>query len=119
MDGGPSESLCQEPTRYDLLVAKWCTVTVTDSKGQRHSVDVRAESSFDAAHLYVTTAKAQSPAFVPEPLPQPTLLTKFEISADGKIHYVDGSVLQKWIRKRRGELKGPKGFLFNQRPTLE
>jgi hypothetical protein len=105
--------------RYDFRVAKWCTVIVTDSKGQRHSVDVRAESSFDAAHLFVATAKAQSPAFVPEPLPQPTLLTRFEVSADGKILHVDGEALQRWILKRRGELTGPKGLLFGQRPTLE
>jgi hypothetical protein len=27
--------------------------------------------------------------------------------------------LQSWIVKRRGELKGPKGLLFSQRPTLD
>ncbi len=100
------------------LVAKWCTVTVTDSAGKRHSIDVRAESSFDAAHLYVATAKAQSPAFVPEPPPVPTLTTRFEISADGKIHNVEGDALQRWILSRQEVLKGPKGLLFSRRPTL-
>lgn len=99
-----------------VFVAKWCTVTVTDSKGKRHSIDVRAESSFDAAHLYLTTAKSQPPSVVPDPLPVPGLKTTFEISAEGKIHHVDGSALQKWILKRRGELNGPKGFLLLSDP---
>jgi hypothetical protein len=105
--------------RYHFLVAKWCTVTVTDSDGKRHSVDVRAESSFDAAHLFLTTAKSQSPAFVPEPLPIPTTQTIFEITAEGKVHRVESLALQKWILKRRGELRGPRGFLFSQRPAIE
>jgi hypothetical protein len=37
---------------------RWATVTVTDSKGQRHSVDVYARSTCDAAHLFVTHARA-------------------------------------------------------------
>jgi hypothetical protein len=101
------------------LVAKGCTVTVTDSDGKRHSIDVRAESSFDAAHLYLTTAKAQSPAMMPEPLPEPGLATVLEIVADGKIHHVRARHFQRWIVKRRGELKEPKGFLFNQRRAME
>jgi hypothetical protein len=105
--------------RYHFLVAKWCTVTVTDLDGKRHSVDVRAESSFDAAHLFLTTAKSQSPAVLPEPLPIPAAHTIFEISAEGKIHRVEALALQKWILKRRGELTGPKGFLFGQRPAIE
>jgi hypothetical protein len=44
----------------------------------RHSVDVRAESSFDAAHLFLTTAKSHAPSVVPEPLPVPNLKTVFE-----------------------------------------
>jgi len=35
----------------------WCTVTVTDANGRRHSLDVIASSTYDAAHLYVTHAK--------------------------------------------------------------
>jgi hypothetical protein len=29
-------------------------VTVTDGDGKRYSVDVNADSSYDAAHLYLT-----------------------------------------------------------------
>jgi hypothetical protein len=36
---------------------RWCTVTVTDPDGRRHSVDVQAMSTFDAAHLFVVEAK--------------------------------------------------------------
>jgi hypothetical protein len=31
-------------------VANWATVTVTDKHGVRHSIDVKAESTYDAAH---------------------------------------------------------------------
>ena len=37
-----------------FCMGKWCTVTVTDGEGKRYSVDVNAESSYDAAHLYLT-----------------------------------------------------------------
>ena len=37
-----------------LGMGKWCTVTVTDSEGKRYSLDVNADSSCDAAHLYLT-----------------------------------------------------------------
>jgi hypothetical protein len=63
--------------------------------------------------------QGRSPAVVPEPLPIPTLGTEFEISAEGKVHRVKGAALQRWILKRRGELNGPKGFLFSQRPALD
>jgi hypothetical protein len=43
----------------------------------------------------------------------------FEIVIDGKVYRVEGKALQRWIVKRRSELNGPKGFLFNQRPLLE
>jgi hypothetical protein len=39
---------------------RWCTVTVADEDGRRHSLDVQASSTFDAAHLYVAHAKKQS-----------------------------------------------------------
>jgi hypothetical protein len=32
---------------------------------------------------------------------------------------VEGVALQRWIVNQREELKGPKGYLFSQRPTLE
>src|SRR5580704_17276262 len=38
---------------------RWCTVTVTDQDGRRHSVDVQATSTFDAAHLFVVEAKKE------------------------------------------------------------
>jgi hypothetical protein len=52
--------------RYTASMAeKWCTVTVTDAEGRRHSVDVQAVSTYDAAHIYVTHAKAQPGAGIP------------------------------------------------------
>ena len=39
-----------------LMPDRWCTVTVTDVEAGRHSLDLPASSTFDAAHLYVTQA---------------------------------------------------------------
>jgi len=93
---------------------KWCTVTVTDSEGKRYSLDVNATSSYDAAHLYLTHVKG-NPA---SRFPVPTTSTVFEVVTDGRILRVDGYRLKKWIETRREEWKGPRGFLFQQRPLI-
>jgi hypothetical protein len=92
----------------------WCMVTVTDAAGRRHSLDVIASSTYDAAHLYVTHAKAQPRAG----LPVPTLTTVFEVVNGGKVYTVEGAALQRWIEQRGQEWKGPKGMLFRRRPAL-
>jgi len=97
------------------MAGKWCTVTVTDNEGRRHSVDVQATSSYDAAHLYVVNAKGQPAA----QLPLPTLATVFEVVTNGKVYRVEGKALQRWILARRQEWKGPRGMLFSQRPALD
>src|ERR1019366_7570626 len=63
---------------------RWCTVTVTDQDGRRHSVDVQATSTFDAAHLFVVEAKKERAVG----LPKPTLATVFEVVAAGKVYRV-------------------------------
>jgi hypothetical protein len=98
-----------------LELMRWCTVTVTDPDGRRHSIDVQATSTFDAAHLFVVEAKQERAVG----LPKPTLATVFEVVAAGKIYHVTGTALQRWIVERRGSWKGPKGYLFCQRPGLE
>jgi len=95
-------------------VAKWCTVTTTDGEGRRHSLDVQAESSYDAAHLYVCHVK-NMPA---SGFPIPTTSTTFEVVANGKILTVSGRSLRKWIHVRREEGKGPRGMLFKKRPMI-
>jgi hypothetical protein len=94
---------------------RWATVTVTDSEGRRHSVDAYAASSYDAAHLFLVHAKGDPR----NGLPPVNASTIFEVVADGRIHHVQGAALQRWILKQRQERKGPAGFLFYQRPTLE
>jgi len=94
---------------------RWATVTVTDASGRRHSVDVCASSTFDAAHLFITHAKADPR----NGIPRPTVETVFEVVIDGKVHRVAGRALQRWIVKQRQERKGPAGMLFSQRPALE
>jgi hypothetical protein len=78
-------------------------------------VDVRAASTFDAAHLYVMHAKTQPETVIP-PL---TPATVFEVVIDGKVHMVVGQALQSWIVKERAERNAPRGLLFSRRPTLE
>jgi hypothetical protein len=87
---------------------------VTDKDGRRHSLDVPAKSTFDAAHLYVVHAKTNGAGRFPVPTPA----TVFEVVTDGRLYRVSGVDLQAWILKRRAELNGPKGYLFSQRPTL-
>jgi hypothetical protein len=95
-------------------VAKWCSVTTTDGDGKRYSLDVQAESSYDAAHLYLCHVKN-----IPGcEFPIPTTSTTFEVVARGKILRVSGARLRKWIEKRREEWKGPRGLLFKQRPII-
>jgi hypothetical protein len=87
-------------------------VTVTDGDGKRYSVDVNADSSYDAAHLYLTHVRGNlSCGF-----PIPTTSTEFEVVTGGRINHVQGGRLKKWIENRRSEWKGPKGMLFSQRP---
>jgi len=73
-----------------------------DADGRRHSLDVIASSTYDAAHLYVTHAKAQPQAG----LPVPSLATIFEVVNGGKVYTVEGAALQRWIEQRRQEWKG-------------
>jgi len=82
-------------------------------------MDLFAQSTYDAAHLYVTAAKSKDAAMLPSRGPLPTVATVFEVVADGKIFHVKGVALQRWIIKRREELGGPAGFLFRQRPGLD
>jgi hypothetical protein len=89
-------------------------VTVTDLDGRRHSVDVLADSTYDAAHLFVVEAKEKRAVG----LPKPTRATVFEVVTDGKIFRVAGAALQRWIVERREKWNGPKGYLFRKRPGL-
>ena len=93
------------------FVPKCCTVTVTDPDGRRHSLDVQATSTFDAAHLSgVVEAKKERAVG----LPKPTLAAVFEVVADGKVYRVKGEALQKWIVERRQRWNGLKGLHVHQ-----
>ena len=94
---------------------RWCTVTVTDESGKRHSLDLQAASTYDAAHLFVVEAKKERAVG----LPKPTLTTVFEVVAGGRVYRVDGTALQRWIVEKRQAWNGPKGYLFSKRPGLE
>jgi hypothetical protein len=96
-------------------VAKWCTVTTTDGAGKRYSLDVLADSSYDAAHLYLCHVK-NTPGCS---FPIPTTSTTFEVVANRNVLMVSGAKLRQWIRKQREERKnGPRGMLFRQRHDI-
>ena len=80
---------------YRSVPERWCTVTVTDEEGRRHSLDVQACSTFDAAHLYVAHTKTNPGAL----LPPPTLATIFEVVTSGRVYRVNGAALQRWIAR--------------------
>jgi hypothetical protein len=61
---------------------RWCTVTVIEQSGRRHSVDILASSTFDAAHIFVTHAKADPR----NGIPRLSVDSVFEVAVDGKIH---------------------------------
>jgi hypothetical protein len=94
---------------------RWCTVSVTEPDGRRHSVDVLATSVFDAAHICIVHAKKNPQAG----FPRLSLGTIFEVVIDGKVYRVEGKALQRWIVKERQERRGPRGHIFAQRPGLE
>jgi hypothetical protein len=79
-----------------------------------HQLDVDADSSYDAAHLYLTHVRV-NPACG---LPIPTTAAVFEVVTDGRIHRVSRARLKMWIERRREEWKGPRGLLFKQRPMI-
>lgn len=96
-------------------MSRWCTVTVFDPDGRRHSLNVLADSTYDAAHLFVVEAKKERAGG----LPKPTLATVFEVVTNGKVYRVAGAALQRWIVARRQSWNGPKSLLFCRRPGLE
>jgi hypothetical protein len=103
------------PSRYTAgMGERWCTVTMIEESGRRHSVDVLASSTFDAAHIFLTHAKA----YPRNGIPRLSLESVFEVVVDGKIHRVEGRALQQGILRERKERKGPRGVLFSRRPTL-
>ena len=89
-----------------VVPERWCTLTVTDDQGRRHSLDLQAASTFDAAHIYVCQVEEH-----PERgHPCPTLATIFEVVIDGRVYRVEGRALLRWIAKRRQELNGAERF---------
>ena len=97
------------------FVATWCTVTVFDPDGRRHSLDVLADSSYDAAHLFFVYAKTHRGSG----LPIPTATTAFEVVANGRIYKVMGAKLRDWIQRERTRRKGPQGYMFSKRPEMD
>jgi len=96
-------------------VGRWCTVTVTDAEGRRHSLDLVADSSYDAAHLFVAQARSDRGLM----LPALSRETTFEVVSNGRLYLVRGEKLREWILNRRKEWTGPKSYLFSKRPLLD
>jgi hypothetical protein len=75
-------------------------VTITDGEGKRYSLDVNADSSYYAAHLFVRNNPTCR-------FPIPAASTQFDVVTDGRIRRVAGARLKKWIENRRSECNGP------------
>jgi hypothetical protein len=103
------------PVGYNESVAEWTTVTVIDPDGRKHSLDVAADSLYDATHLFLHAAKSNPDSGLPVPTPE----TVFEVAAKGRIYKVTGAKLRQWIVKQREERRGPRGFLFSQRAVMD
>ena len=90
-------------------------MTVSDPDGRRHSLDVLADSSYDAAHLFFVHAKTHRGSG----RPVPTATTVFEVVANGRIYKVTGAKLRDWIQRERTLRKGPQGYMFSKRPVMD
>jgi hypothetical protein len=93
---------------------RWVTVSMVEEGGRRYSLDLCAASTFDAAHLFITHAKADPR----NGIPKPTVDSQFEVVGDGKIYRITGRALQQWILKQREERNGPAGYIFSKRASL-
>lgn len=68
------------PSRYTGDRMRWCTVTVTDAEGRRHSVDLQARGCLTPLTCsWVVKSEQQVGA------PKPTLATVFELVTCGKV----------------------------------
>ena len=88
---------------------------IIDPDGRRHSLDVLADSSYDAAHIFFTHATAHRGSG----LPTPNRETTFEIAANGRIYKVTGVKLRDWILREGMRRNGPQGYLFSKRPVMD
>jgi hypothetical protein len=58
-----------------FYMARWCTVCVVTADGRLHSLDIQADSTYDAAHIYVSRAKTEAAS------------TDVSAVADSQAHY--------------------------------
>src|SRR4051812_37490033 len=78
-----------------------CVVTLTDSRGINHSVEVTAESLFEAGGLALATLKK---AGWVEESPAPATRLEIEVREPSTIHTVTVAQLQRWVS---GSVKSP------------
>jgi hypothetical protein len=58
-----------------IVVGKWCAGPTRTARGRRYSLDVNADSSYDAAHLFLTHGRTNPSCG----FPIPTTATQFEV----------------------------------------
>ena len=106
-------ALCS-PFQYTGFV-NWATVTVTDIRGNRYSIDVEAESTYDAA---LPVSRTDQRARDQRTAPIPSLETIFEVTVNGKVHKVSGAKLQRWIINDEKNGKDHGDYSSNNDPIL-
>jgi hypothetical protein len=77
---------------------RWCAVTVRDSQGVPHTVEVLARSTYHAAALFIGKARGKSPG---QNLPLPDGKTIFEVRLIGeeRIYRVLGERAERWVNE--------------------
>lgn len=76
------------------MAVRACSVTITDAEGVRHTIDVTAESLFEAAVLALTTFK--NDGWTDTVGPATTL--EVEVRNPGVRHSVSVLQIQRWIQ---------------------
>jgi hypothetical protein len=71
-----------------------CIVTLTDSRGIKHSVEITAESLFEAGVLAISALKKSG--WVEDPH-GPGMRLEIEVREPSVIHHVTVAQLQRWV----------------------
>ena len=88
-------------------------MTVMDGDGKHYSVDVNADSSYDAAHLYLTHVRGN-----PSCVSHPDDLDRIR-GRDGRAHSLcPGRTAEEMDREPAAGMERPSGMLYRQRPMI-
>ncbi len=94
--------------RHTDPVAKWCTVTVTDGEGKRYSLDIQADSSFDAAHLLLNARQSEPGLRLPDTNYGDAVRSRYR----RKRSSCPGTPIERMDREETARIRRPAGLPF-------